>query len=203
MKNIIRILTIVLIIALSFAVYLGLQMRNDNMSNMESNVENNLESNVEEDNSEEDVDNIEEYNKIMDRDLNTDYPTSYLELMTYYSEMIKFLYGGTATSEQIANVVEKQRHLYSSEILMLNTYDEQLAYIYEDIANFTKDGNRIFDFEILDIYETNLENSMVEIRVLYRVTKSGNSDMEYYLIKEDGLWKIISFKSTRDIGIIE
>ncbi len=192
MKVVIKVLTVVLILAFVLAVYLGFKIRSDNMNTMSAD-SNSLDSS----------ENIEEYERIMSRDLSVNYPASYLELISYYSDMIKFLYGGTATEEQISKMIEKQRQLYASEILITNTYDEQLAYALEDIEERTQNGNRIFDFEILDIYETNLKNSMVEIRAIYRSTKMSNSDMQYYLIKENGLWKIISFKPTGDISIIE
>lgn len=198
MKKMIGVLTVLLICAMVFAVYIGFQVRNEQMKN--EGTETGTGTVNEGDNIEKWDDDVkstnEDYIEIMSRDMATDYPTSYLDLMEYYNKMVVYMYSGQATEEEIKNLVDRERTIYSQEILLMNTYEEQLAYAIEDVESFTQDENKIMSSEILEIFETNLENDMVEIRVLYRVTKTGNSDMQYYLIKENGLWKIHSFRAT-------
>lgn len=200
MKKMIGVLTVLLICAMVFAVYIGFQVRNEQMKNEETSTGTETGTVNEEDNIEwwdDDVKSTnEDYIEIMSRDIATDYPTSYLDLMEYYNKMVVYMYSGQATEEEIKNLVDRERAIYSQEILLMNTYEEQLAYAIEDVESFTQDENKIMSSEILEVFETNLENDMVEIRVLYRVTKTGNSDMQYYLIKENGLWKIHSFRAT-------
>ncbi len=203
MKNIIRILTLLLIVALSYAVFLSFQMRNDNIAKIESQNDTALQNAENEEIENNEVNNIELFNEIVSRDLTKDYPTSYMELLAYYNKTVEYLYGGTATEEQIKTLINIQRQLYSEEILILNSYEEQFAHAIEDIADFTANGNRIFasEIDLTDIYESNLKNSIVEMRVVYRVTRPPNTDMKYYLVKEENYWKILSFKLTEGEGV--
>ncbi len=194
MKNLVRILTLILILALCYAVYLSFKIRNDKISIIGEADNNNLATGQ----------HSEAFEKLISRDLTTDYPSSYMELMLYYNDIVKYLYGGTATVEEIEVLLSIQRKLYSEAILILNTYEEQLAYAIEEIQKFTLNNNRIFESEInlSDIYETKIQNDIVEISVLYRVTSGINTNMTYYLSKEDNMWKILSFKLAGEESVI-
>ncbi len=203
MKNIIRMLTVILVLALSYAVFLSFRMRDDKITNI-GNEDKNIEEVSQVEKDDDNGEHGKKFEAIISRNLDLDYPNSYVDLMTYYNQIVEYLYSGVATNEEIATLIGIQRKLYAEEILMLNTYDEQLAHAIEEISNFTSNGNKIFqtEIELIEIYETSEENNIVEMRVLYRVTRPPNTDMKYYLIKEDNLWKIVSFKLTEGDSVI-
>ncbi len=203
MKKLIGVLTVILIITLGYAVYLGFSLRSQEMQQIGTETETTVEDEESDKDKNKDKDKDKnreaadaEYERLMSRDLENNYPASYLEVMVYYTDIIKYLYSGDATEEQIANLIDKERQLYAKDILLLNTYEDQVAYAMEDIAMFTQNDNRILEAEVYDIFETSREDQLTEISVKYLVSKTGNIDMQYYLVKEGAHWKILSFKAT-------
>lgn len=122
--------------------------------------------------------------------LDTNYPNQVKEVMELYNQLLNLYYRGKLTDAQLETYVIATRKIYSNELNHLNPIEQQK----EALKN--EETGQPVAYQVQDIYiqrDKNDKDVRAEVVILY-ATNSGSFMRNYNLIKEDGLWKINSWK---------
>lgn len=133
------------------------------------------------------------YDNIMAYDLDTQYPSNYVEVLNIHNQIVEFLYGGEITDDQIAEVIAQQRKLFSKELLSLNSYDSQVQKATIEIQTQRESGEMIISHNLVESFVTPESPDVAIAYVAEYTNTTKNNYLQYDLIKEDNLWKINSW----------
>ena len=81
----------------------------------------------------------------LSRDLANNYPPTVKEVMKYYADIQKCLYGGAATDEEIEQLGLKARELYDEELLENNDETMNLLQLKAEVESFQADEKKMTD----------------------------------------------------------
>lgn len=157
-------------------------------------------SRTEEDTSNEEI--LTATQKVLLRDLSTNYPPTPREVVKYFSEITQCFYNEDNTEEDIEALGKRAREIYDDQLVANQTEENYLALLKADIQSY-KDNNRIIvgyspsssvDVETFsqDGYEwarLYCEYNIRQAELLY------NADMVFVLRKDDqGHYKIFGWR---------
>lgn len=133
------------------------------------------------------------YDKIMAYNLDTQYPSNYVEVLNIHNEIVQFLYGGEITDEQIPDVIAQQRNLFSKELLALNSYESQVQKATIEIQTQRESGEMIISNDLVESFVTPESPDVALAYVAEYTNTTQNNYLKFDIIKEDHLWKINSW----------
>lgn len=145
----------------------------------------------------DDTEHSEEYYEIMNLDLVNEYPEEYLDVIDVNSKIVSYEYSDEIQKSEIDDILSKQRQLFSTNLLELNTLESQKESYLEEIDGFREWGRYITDRKILTSKMVAYDGSVAEVLVDESYNDGLVLQYTYYLIFEDGKWKILSWD--RDI----
>lgn len=152
----------------------------------------------------EDNKTLTEAGKLMERDLETNYPETPREVAKYYSNITKVLFSGVKDDE-VEALAKKALALYDEEFLMNNPETTYLKDLYSEIAAWNKAERKITNFLLVnEDKEERWEQDGREyanVFVSYFILdKTKSSQTRNYLMRksEDGKWKILGWKYTTE-----
>jgi hypothetical protein len=135
--------------------------------------------------SETSVEELTEYQQIMNVDLEKNYPATPREVVKLFGRIIKFLYN-SPKEEEIKPLALKIRKLYDPEFLADNPEDDYLNDLYSDIASWKEQNRKITNYLLVN---EDLEQDSEINGVRYSVKYIS------YTIKEKGkfteTWKVL------------
>lgn len=125
------------------------------------------------------------------------YPDKPAEVIAIHNELMKIFYGNIFTSEGLEDYARTIRKIYSTELQSLNSLDTQIQnlQIEKDYID-TIDINLVAS-EVKEIYVLKDEEgkeTRAEVNVIH-TTNQGSLYRTYFLINEDGLWKINAWEN--------
>ncbi len=141
-----------------------------------------------------------EVEKLLDRDLKTNYPETPREVAKYYSSITKALYSGLK-DEEVEKLAKRILELYDEEFLQNNQEEQYLKDLYSDIAAWNKAGRRITNFLLVN--EDKEEKAEIQgreyatIYVSYFILEEEKaSETRRFLMRksEDKKWKILGWE---------
>lgn len=142
---------------------------------------------------------LTEAEKLLERDLDTNYPGTPREVAKYYSSITELLYSGIEDDE-IEGLAKKIRLLYDDELLQNNPEEIYLTDLYSDIAAWNKAKRTITNYLLVnEELETRQERDGREyanVYVSYTIQERGKvSEVRKYIMRksEDGKWKIFTW----------
>ncbi len=138
------------------------------------------------------------YDKIVNTDLQAEYPTTPEDVMAFYCDTISLLYGNLIYDQaMIKDVIVQQRMLLSDTLLDMNTEDSQIEFLNKAIEIIY--GKNVYSISLEQkppLYD-DLDPKKCAIRVIHFFSNSPNEYMLYYLEKTvNGRWKIINWEPT-------
>lgn len=110
------------------------------------------------------------------------------DLILAHNRLMKMSYNSQTKEEDIPELVEAMRKLYSQEFLALNTAEGQEEVLREELLLNGVSKLYLLDSK-LEYIKYNEKEDEAEAVVLHQTTK-GDQTRTYDLIKEDGIWKI-------------
>lgn len=139
--------------------------------------------------------------KLLERDLETNYPETPREVAKYYSSITEALYSGLEDQDVEALAI-KILELYDEEFLQNNTQEKYLTDLYSEIAAWNKAERTITNFLLvndeLETRETVDGKEYATVYVSYIIMERGKvSEVRKYLLRknEEGNWKILGWET--------
>lgn len=136
------------------------------------------------------------------------YPETPEKVVELYTESYKLLYGARIKKEHINTLVpiilEKQRILFSNELIANNPFEQQSLNIQKNIKFFEDENLKIVSVELKPVIYDQQDSKKAYINVVFQDNSkpsnsqaSQNYNYKYYLKKDrDGKWRITGFYPT-------
>lgn len=147
--------------------------------------------------------------KLVSRDLEKDYPPSPKEVVKYFIELQKCLYGEECSAEEIQKLGIQSRGLFDEQLQEINEVEDYIPRLKMEIETFHKESKRIVSItvpastEVDRFTEDGFE--FARLRCRYNVNEKGTSGQieVTYLLRRDGnkRWKIYGWERTDNIEL--
>ena len=145
-----------------------------------------------------------EVEKLMELNLDDNYPGNAREVLKIYNRILKCCYNEELTDEQIKKLAEQNQKLFDEQLLEKNPYDQYVEKLKKDIEDYKSKKTTIANIAIQDLAEAEREErggyKFCNLLVSYIVkdTKGLNTTNDKYYLREDdkGRWKILFWELT-------
>ncbi len=185
----------ILIVIIVFA--LGFYLMYQNMTKVQES-----ETNID---FEADVEHSEAYENIMNLDFVNAYPPGYLEVIEANNQIVMYQYGSEIKPEEAKDIIERQRQLFSIELLDLNPIENQINGYIEEVNNFREKGRYITSRKTISSELLAYEGDIANVTVDEQYSDGLGVQYTYSLLMQDGKWKIayIERKVTTSVAVPE
>lgn len=85
--------------------------------------------------------------KVLSRNLETNYPPTPRELVKYFSEISECFYNEEYSEEKLVELADKIRLLYDDELVANQTEEDYIKQLKEDIEEFKENKRTIYSYE--------------------------------------------------------
>lgn len=145
-----------------------------------------------------------EVEKLMELNLDDNYPGNTREVLKIYNRILKCCYNEELTDEQIKKLAEQNQKLFDEQLLEKNPLDQYVEKLKKDIEDYKSKKTTIANIAIQDLAEAEREErggyKFCNLLVSYIVkdTKGLKTTNEKYYLREDdkGRWKILFWELT-------
>ena len=145
-----------------------------------------------------------EVEKLMELNLDDNYPGNAREVLKIYNRILKCCYNEDLTDEQIKKLAEQNQKLFDEQLLEKNPLDQYVEKLKKDIEDYKSKKTTIANIAIQDLAEAEREErggyKFCNLLVSYIVkdTKGLKTTNEKYYLREDdkGRWKILFWELT-------
>lgn len=145
------------------------------------------------------------FQEVTIRDLSKDYPQTPAEVASVYCSIVKCMYSGDLSEDQLFTLCGQLRALYSRELLESNPINDMLYRLEEEIDVFKDKGVEIASFVVEpaeDVEYTTVSNKK-RANVEFHLTLTGKSNArlpkEIFLEEDDNReYKIIGWRDQED-----
>ena len=181
MRKVIGIFIIVIVIA----VYI-IAMGGKTQSNKEG-TQNNVNTSV---NSDRNITEIE-------KEIDTVYPEKPAKVVALHNELMKIFYSQNSTSEILEDYARAIRKIYSIELQNLNSLETQVKDLEAEKVYIDSIDMTLVASEIKEVYiskDDKGHENKAEVNVIH-ATNQGTLYRTYFLVNEEGLWKINAWEN--------
>lgn len=148
--------------------------------------------------------------KVLNRDLSSDYPGTPREVLRYYVEIEKCFYADDTTDEDLEALGMKARELYDEELLEINGLPDYLINLKADVERFKGQGRKIVSVAVsssvnVDTFEED-GYEFARLSCGYNIIDNGITKqvgIVYLLRKDNKLWKIYGWDNVENVHIQE
>lgn len=136
--------------------------------------------------------------RILSRDLEKEYPPTPKEVVKYFTEIQKCLYGEECTAEEIEELGMKARELFDPQLQEINQAEDYIPRLIAEIETFHTDKKQIVSISLpssvnVDEFEED-GYKFARLYCKYSTTEQGKSSQQqviYLLRRDEGRrWKI-------------
>ena len=148
-------------------------------------------------------DNVEltEVQKVITKDLETNYPATPREVVKLYNRIQECFYNETYTDEELYALGDQARMLFDEELLENNPRDGYFSALKSDIADFQAKSKTIMSSDVCDSNDVHFQTvdgdecAYVTAAYFLDEDKSYSRTKQMYVLRkdEDGNWKILVF----------
>ncbi len=147
---------------------------------------------------------LSEVQKVLTRDLSSEYPKTPREVVKFYNRIITCFYNEEYTDEDLESLGDQARSLLDEELLANNPRDQYLSDLRAEIEDYHDNKRTIANSTVCSSNEVEYEEvdgrECAYVSVAYFV-EEGNSYLdtyETYVLRKDGdgNWKILVFYQT-------
>lgn len=152
---------------------------------------------------------ISAVDKVLNRDLSTDYPATPKEVIKYYVEIEKCFYADSTTDEELEALGLKARELYDADLLEINEQEEYLNNLRVDVQAFKDRKRTITNVAVapsVNVYTFQEDGyDFARLNCSYIIVDSGTTKKAtvVYLLRKDEnrLWKIYGWDNAENVHI--
>ena len=149
---------------------------------------------------------------VLKRDLTTDYPSTPKEVMKYYNEIIKIMYGGTdeeVSQDVVDDLAMKMRGLYDAELLANNEMGTHLIRLRSEVKEYQDKGRKITNCSVassanVDYYSVD-GYDFARLLCTYNINEGGVSSTQklIFLLRKDAdrRWKIYGWDLEENVNL--
>lgn len=149
----------------------------------------------------EDAVELTEVQKIITKNLDTNYPATPREVVKYYNRIMKCFYNETYTDDELYDLGDQARKLLDEELLENNPRDDYFSALIEDIEDYHERSKTIRSSSVCDSndveYQTVDGYECAYVQASYFTNENGSYDRTYqmYVLRkdDDGKWKILVY----------
>ena len=150
---------------------------------------------------------VSDAEKLISRNLDSDYPATVREVMVYYSKITKCLYSDELSDGQVIELVDKIRALYSDELLEKNDRTEMIGLVRGEIKDYKNRKMAIQSYNVAEsgeiTYYRNETPQRAIINIYFTIKQDGAENTfvrayEEFVLNQDsdGKWKILGWRLT-------
>lgn len=143
-----------------------------------------------------------ELEKLLEKDILNNYPSSPREVIKLYSRLTKVLYNENLKEEQINQLAKQINNLYDAELIANNAKDDYTLNLQVEISGYKKANRVIIQYEVeasdaVQYWEKE-EKSYASLVTSYTIKEDDNMSktFEEFILREDkeGKWKILGWE---------
>lgn len=149
------------------------------------------------------TDNIEltEVQKVITKDLESNYPATPREVVKFYNRIQECFYNETYTDDELYALGDQARILFDDELLENNPRDDYFRALKSDIADFQAQSKTIMSSDVCDSNDVHFQTidgdecAYVTASYFLDGAKDYSRTNQMYVLRkdEDGNWKILVF----------
>lgn len=144
---------------------------------------------------------LTEVDKVITRNLESDYPATPREVIKYYNRIMKCYYGDDYTDDQLEDLADQARALFDQELLDNNPREQYMQDLKADIDAYAESKKTISQSSVCDSSEVKYktidgdECAYVNASYFMKEKKEFTRTYQEYVLRkdEDGNWKILVF----------
>lgn len=159
---------------------------------------NNRSANQKKDNKKSEIEELSQY------DMVGDYPKTVRDVLKLHNRYFKVFYGEDLDDDDITAMNRKIRNLYASELLEYNPESSMLVGLKKDISSMKENKYSYKSYELPEASQIKYytkdgaEMATAEVRISVNLNGDiGNMYIQYVLIKENDLWKILAWGDSK------
>lgn len=152
--------------------------------------------------SAEDVE-LTEVQKIIARDLESNYPATPREVIKFYNRIISVYYEGDYSDEEFEELIDQAQGLFDAELLENNPREDYKQAVKDEVANYKQRSREIRQTSVCDSNEVRFltdestGDSLAYVTASYftKEKKSYERVYQMYVLRKDenDQWKIINY----------
>lgn len=147
---------------------------------------------------------VTEVDKLIFRDLETDYPNTPRKVVDFYSQITECFYSEDLTEEKLIKLCEQSEKLFDIELLNANPDETFLDNTKAAIEEYAKTGRVVTNYvlESSDDVEYTTQNGQtyatISVKYFLREKDGYGKTYEDFLLRKDGdgRWKIVGWQIT-------
>ena len=156
-------------------------------------------------NSEENSVELTEVQKVIAKDLSSNYPATPREVVKLYNRILQCFYNGSYSEEELYELGDQARMLFDEELLDNNPRDDYFEALKADIDEYKNASKTIKSANVCDsndiVYKTIDGDECAYVSTSYFINEDKQYDYTYqtYVLRKDdaGEWKILVFYQTQ------
>lgn len=149
----------------------------------------------------EDMVELNEVQKIITYNLDSDYPATPRETVKLYNRIITCFYNETYTDKELEQLADQARKLFDEELIANNPRDEYLRALKADIEEYHEKSRTITNSSVCKSNEVNYQTvdgaecAYVSSTYFINEKKKYSRTNQMYVLRKDadGHWKILVF----------
>lgn len=151
---------------------------------------------------EPEVTDTTELGKLLNKDLENQYPATPREVMKFYNRVNSLLYNSEEISDtQFEELLKQMRMLFDQELLSENSFEDQLKAFQKDVNDYQDNKKRIVSYSLpensaVTYYETDgRQMASLEVGYMLKEKDSYSKMTEEFILRqdEDKNWKILGW----------
>lgn len=151
-----------------------------------------------------------ELEQLTDYNMSLDYPNTPRDVVKLHNRYLMVFYTYDLEDDELMALNDKVRSLYCSDLLAINPLESALSSLKKDIAK-VKDAGYVYKSYSLPeasqiVYFTKDGKDMATLDVTITVDVSkdtrGEMTIQYFLVKENEVWKLYGWGGSKDPNIL-
>lgn len=142
-----------------------------------------------------------EIQKLLAKDLDQSYPATPREVVKIYCNIMKEMYSGECSEQDVQDLYAQMRKLYDEELLKENPYDKQYEELKEELESYKKDKKKIISIKLPDTDDVKRGNTdgeemaLVDVSIRMKEKSAWQQVDQEFVVRqdEDGRWKILGW----------
>jgi hypothetical protein len=141
--------------------------------------------------------------KIITRDMDSDYPATPREVIKFYNRIITCYYGEKYSDEEFDGLVDHALSLFDEELLANNPKDTYEADVKDEVADYKQRSREIRQTNVCDsndvnfVTDSNNGDQLAYVTATYFVREDHSYERTYqmYVLRKDAQenWKILTY----------
>lgn len=149
----------------------------------------------------EDAVELTEVQKVITKDLDTNYPATPREVVKYYNRIIECFYNETYTDDELYDLGDQARKLFDEELLENNPREDYFDALKAEIEDYRERSKTIRSSSVCDSNDVEFQTvdgrECAYVQASYFTNENNSYDRTYqmYVLRKDdeGKWKILVF----------